>query len=103
MLLHWLNYGLVKDGKLVAVSLGSARHWWEGTNYNIEEFCVDPEEQGKGTGSRFMGMIENDIKKNGFAGIFLQTDEDKPSYRFYTKNNFKNLPIHVSLYKSVKS
>ena len=98
-----LNYGLVKDGKLVAVSLGSVRHWWEGTNYNIEEFCVDPEEQGKGTGSRFMGMIEKDIKKNGFAGIFLQTDEDKPSYRFYTKNNFKNLPIHVSLYKSVKS
>ena len=31
-----LNYGLVKDGKLVAVSLGSVRHWWEGTNYNIE-------------------------------------------------------------------
>ena len=64
---------------------------------------MDPEEQGKRTGSRFMGMIENDIKKNGFAGIFLQTDEDKPSYRFYVENNFKNLPIHVSLYKSVES
>lgn len=98
-----LNYGLVKDGKLVAVSLGSVRHWWEGTNYNIEEFCVNPAEQRKGIGSKFMGMIENDIKKNGFAGIFLQTDEDKPSYRFYVENNFKNLPSHVSLYKSVES
>ncbi len=98
-----LNYGLEKDGKLVAVSLGSVRHWWEGTNYNIEEFCVDPAEQGKGTGSRFMDMIEKDIKKNGLAGIFLQTDEDKPSYRFYVKKNFKHLPVHVSLYKSVKS
>ena len=100
---HGLNYGLVKDGKLVAVSLGRVCHWWEGTNYNIEEFCVEPKEQGKGTGSKFMGMIENDIKKNGLAGIFLQTDEDKPSYRFYVKNSFKPLPVHVSLYKSVKS
>jgi len=98
---HGLNYGLIKDGKLVAVSLGSIRHWWEGTNYNIEEFCVDPTEQGKGTGSKFMGLIENDIKKKGIAGIFLQTDEDKPSYRFYTKNDFKVLPVHVSLYKNV--
>lgn len=96
-----LNYGLVKDGKLVAVSLGSVRHWWEGTNYNIEEFCVDPAEQGKGTGSKFMNMIENDIRKKGLAGIFLQTDEDKPSYRFYVKNHFKPLSAHVSLYKSV--
>ena len=33
-----LNYGLKNEGKLVAVSLGTVRHWWEGTNYNIEEF-----------------------------------------------------------------
>ena len=98
---HGLNYGLIKDGKLVAVSLGSIRHWWEGTNYNIEESCVDPTEQGKGTGSKFMGLIEKDIKKKGIAGIFLQTDEDKPSFLFYTKNDFKVLPVHVSLYKSV--
>ena len=98
-----INYGLVKDGKLVAVSLGSVRHWWEGTNYNIEEFCVDPTEQGNGLGTKFLEMIEEDIKKQGFAGIFLQTDEDKPSYRFYTKNNFKPLPVHISLYKNVQS
>ena len=50
-----------------------------------------------------MGMIENDIRENGLAGIFLQTDEDKPSYSFYVKNSFKPLSEHVSLYKSVKS
>ena len=97
-----LNYGLLIDGKLAAVSLGSVRHWWEGTNYNIEEFCVDPSLQGQGIGSRFMNMIENEIKKQGLAGIFLQTDKDKPSYRFYMKNGYKDLELHVSLYKNVK-
>ena len=97
-----LNYGLLIDGKLVAMSVGMIRHWWEGTNYNIEEFCVSPGLQGKGIGTRFMQMIENDIKQQGLCGIFLQTDSDKPSYRFYQKNGFKELDRHVSFYKSVK-
>lgn len=98
-----LNYGLIIDGKLVAVSLGTVRHWWEGANYNIEEFCIDPNYQGKGLGSKFMGMIEEEIRKLGYAGIFLQTDKDKPSYKFYLKNGYKDLDLHVSLYKSVNS
>lgn len=98
-----LNYGLLIDGKLEAVSLGTVRHWWEGTNYNIEEFCVDPDFQGRGTGTRFMGMIEDEIHRLGFAGIFLQTDKDKPSYRFYLKNGYKELDMHVSMYKSIAS
>ena len=97
-----LNYGLKIDGRLVAVSLGTIRHWWEGTNYNIEEFCVDPQLQGQGIGSRFMALIENDIKAKGLAGIFLQTDNDMPSYKFYLKNGYSELNKHVSFYKSVK-
>ena len=97
-----LNYGLLMDGKLCAFSVGMIRHWWEGTNYNIEEFCVAPELQGQGIGSRFMGMIENDIRRKGLAGIFLQTDKDKPAYRFYKKNGFGDLELHVSLYKNLR-
>ena len=96
-----LNYGLKVDGKLVAMSLGMIRHWWEGTNYNIEELCVAPEFQGEGMGSRFMEMIERDIQTRGAVGIFLQTDNDKPAYKFYQKIGFGNLGAHVSLYKSL--
>ncbi|SFX23175.1 GNAT family N-acetyltransferase [Ruminococcus sp. XPD3002] len=97
-----LNYGLFLDDKLIAMSVGMIRHWWEGTNYNIEEFCVSPDYQGSGTGSRFMAMIEEDIKKKDIFGIFLQTDNDKPSYRFYQKNGFGELCSHVSFYKKLK-
>ena len=97
-----LNFGLFIDGELAAVSIGSIRHWWEGTNYNIEELFVRPDIQGQGLGTSFMKMIESDIKKRGLSGIFLQTDSDKPSYRFYKKNGFNELSAHVSFYKSVK-
>lgn len=98
-----LNYGLLMDGKLVGMSVGKISHWWEGTNYNIEELCISPSYQGRGIGSGFLALIEQRVREMGLAGIFLQTDHDKPSYRFYHKNGFQDLDMHVSLYKSVRS
>lgn len=97
-----LNYGLLIDGKLVGMSVGKINHWWEGTNYNIEELCVSPTYQSQGLGSRFLALIEERVREKGLSGIFLQTDNDKPSYHFYHKNGFKDLDMHISLYKSVK-
>lgn len=97
-----LNYGLIIDGKLEAVSIGSVRHWWEGTNYNIDELCVSPSMQSKGIGSRFLNMIEMDASKKGISGIFLQTDSNMPSYNFYKKNNYEELDKHVSFFKKIK-
>ncbi len=97
-----LNYGLLIDGKLVGMSVGKINHWWEGTNYNIEELCVSPTYQSQGLGSRFLALIEERVREKGLSGIFLQTDNDKPSYHFYHKNGFKDLDMHMSLYKSVK-
>ena len=98
-----LNYGLLMDGKLVGISVGKVNHWWEGTSYVIEEFCVSPNCQGMGLGSKFLGLIEQSVREKGLAGIFLQTDNDKPAYHFYHKNGFKDLGAHISLYKSVRT
>ena len=97
-----LNYGLLIDGKLMGMSVGRINHWWEGTNYNIEELCITPSYQGQGIGSKFLGLIEQCVRGKGLAGIFLQTDSDKPSYHFYHKNGFQDLDMHISLYKSVR-
>ena len=96
---HAINYGLLIDGKLVAISLGQITHWWEGTNYVLDELCVSPDCQGTGIGSHFMDLIEDDLKKRDIRGIFLQTDSDKPAYNFYHKNGFKDISKHVSLFK----
>lgn len=96
-----LNFGLFVGGRLAALSVGSIRHWWEGTNYVVEELCVSPDLQGRGVGTRFMGMIEEDVARRGLAGIFLQTDSDKPALGFYRRNGFRLLNAHVSLFKGV--
>ncbi len=96
-----LNYGLMIDGELVGMSVGKISHWWEGTNYNIEELCITPSYQGQGIGSEFLELIEQSAREKGIAGIFLQTDNDMPSYRFYHKNGYKDLDKHISLYKKI--
>lgn len=96
---HAINYGLRIDGKLAAISLGQITHWWEGTNYVLEELCVSPDCQGAGIGTRFMKRIEEDLKSRDVKGIFLQTDIDKPAYSFYQKTGFKELSKHASFFK----
>lgn len=50
-----------------------------------------------------MKMIEAEVKKRDLAGIFLQTDNDKPAFSFYHKNGFFDLDTHVSLYKNLRT
>ena len=96
-----LNYGLLSEGKLCAVSIGQIKHWWQGTEYYLDELFVDPDYQGQGIGSAFLNMIEEDIRKRGLSGIFLQTENDKPAYGFYKRREFRELKGHVSFFKEI--
>ena len=98
---HPLNYGLLADGKLCAVSIGQIKHWWQGVEYYLDELYVDPDHQGRGVGTRFLQLIEEDIKKRGLSGIYLETDNDKLAYGFYKKKGFKELTGHVSFFKPI--
>ena len=97
-----MNYGLFSGGKLCAVSIGQIKHWWQGTEYYLDELFVDPDLQGQGLGSLLLRMIEKDIQNCGISGIFLQTENDKPAYAFYQKRDFKELTGHVGFYKELK-
>ena len=82
-----LTFGLFDD-ELIGISLGYVKHWYSGTEYIINEFCVKTERQGAGAGSFFISEIEKAIKELGIKQIFLLTDSNVPAYRFYKKNGF---------------
>ena len=83
-----LTYGLFDDDELIGISLGYVKHWYSGTEYIINEFCVKTERQGAGAGSFFIAEIEKAIKEIGIRQIFLLTDSNAPAYKFYKKNGF---------------
>ncbi len=96
-----INYGLYEGEKMLGLCLGSKRHWWGGTEYVIEEFCISPDMQGKGVGTKFMQMITDKIKTDDMNGIYLCTERDKPAYDFYKKKGFTELTSHISFYKDL--
>lgn len=94
-----LALGLFENGNMVGLSMGSIKHWYSGTEYYIDEFCIKTEEQGRGLGKEFLGAIETFIIQKGIHHIFLQTERTTPAYSFYKKNGFFELENHVSFVK----
>ena len=95
-----LAYGLFEGEELIGLSMGHVKHWYSGTEYLIDEFCIKRDRQGRGLGSYFMSKIEEALLKMDLHCIYLQTERDFPAYDFYIKNGFTEVEETVALYKT---
>jgi aminoglycoside 6'-N-acetyltransferase I len=96
-----LALGYYDGERIVGLSMGHVKHWYTGTEYCIDEFCVDRSMQGQGVGSCFLKEIEEYLSKNGISQIFLQTEQCVPAYAFYVHRGFRELEGHVSFAKKI--
>lgn len=96
---HSLVFGLFDGEEMVGLSMGYAFHWYSGTEYYIKELCIKTEAQGRGLGTRFLGLMEKALVEKGIHQIFLQTDRNVPACDFYKKNGFFECEDIVSLAK----
>lgn len=94
-----LTLGFFENNTMVGLSMGHIRHWYSGTEYYIDEFCIKTELQGNGLGSKFLQEVEQFIKTKGIVQIFLHTERRMPAYQFYMKNGYTELNDHVSFVK----
>lgn len=97
-----LSFGLYGDENLIGVSLGKVRHWYEGTEYWIDEFGILPTKQKNGLGSKFLNGIEDFLTTIGIVGIVLLTDRTMPAYRFYQRNGFQAKEEQVFFVKEIR-
>ena len=96
-----IGYVFEENGVIQAVLCGRKLTYLHGVEYVIDEFCVDRNRQGKGTGTAFLAAIEAYLREHGIFRIFLQTGKDMPAYSFYLKNGFRELEGHVSFSKEI--
>ena len=93
------TFGYLDGNRLVGLAMGRIKHWHEGTEYCIDEFCIARDRQGQGLGTAFLREMERYLLSRGIVQIFLQTDRDVPACRFYLKNGFAEQPGIVSFAK----
>ncbi len=96
-----LAFGLYENDKLIGISLGRIKHWYEGTEYSIEELGILPDYQNKGYGKFFFQQIEKKLLEKNIRFIILQTDRDVSAYNFYKKIGFVELTNNVMLAKRI--
>lgn len=86
---YFVGYVLKGQGGIIALSIGMKKPWINGAEYYIDQFCVRTDLQGKGVGSCFLKLIEDESRKEQMNAIILSTERGFPSERFYLKNGFK--------------
>ena len=96
-----ISFGLYKENNLIGISLGHIKHWYEGTEYYIDELCIKTGKQGCGYGLRFLELIEAYLKQQGVKHIFLLTERDVDAYEFYKRNNYRELTNNVAFCKKL--
>ncbi|HEM4766799.1 TPA: GNAT family N-acetyltransferase [Streptococcus suis] len=96
-----LCFGLFDQEKLIGLSLGYIRYWYEGTEYRIEEFCISRDYQGQGHGASLLADIEKQLADRKIVHIFLQTERNFSAYSFYKKCGFRSLEEDVTMVKKV--
>ncbi len=96
-----LAFGLLEGEDLLGLALGNIKHWYTGTEFFVEEFCIKTEMQGKGLGTEFLRLLEESLKEKEIKTIFLMTGKTMPAFDFYRKNGFEEIINHVSLKKDI--
>ena len=97
-----LTFGYLDNDRLVGLAMGRIKHWHEGTEYCVDEFCVCVQFQNQGIGSAFLGEIESYLSGIGIRWLYLQTERTVPAYAFYTHRGFFELSGNVSLAKRIE-
>ena len=97
-----LSLGFRKESQLIGISLGRIKHWYEGTDYWIDEFGLLPQYQKLGLGSRFLEEIETFLSERGIFTMTLLTERAVPAYFFYRKNGFTEKEEQVFFSKIIK-
>ncbi len=96
---YFVGYVLKEQTSIIALSIGMKKPWINGMEYYIDQFCVKSELQGKGIGSRFLKLIEHEIRAEKMNAIILNTESGFPSENFYLKNGFQLVNGLITLIK----
>lgn len=93
-------YALVSDGSVIGLVLGIVVPSIGGAYFRVEDFCIAADVQKQGHGSAMMGLLEEEMRRQGCTDIMLGTQRGYPSHRFYLKNGFMEIESAL-LYKEM--
>jgi GNAT superfamily N-acetyltransferase len=99
----FMGFSVLRNGQIVGLALGNLRHWWQGEEYFLYEFGIDPDIQGTGVGGSLLEYIEKVLRANHVCAMTLLTERATLAEKFYLKHDFKvskNTVFMVKMFES---
>ena len=78
----------VKEGMVVALAIGYREPTDVGDVFHLNIFCVRPEAQRTGVGSRLLLNLEERLRDTGVRTVHLGTRQGTPAEYFYEKHGY---------------
>ena len=93
-----IGFVFEEDNEILGVMVGRRNTYLNGPEYFVDEFFVVPSSQKKGIGSKLISHAREELSKEGFVDIVLNTEKGYPSERFYKKNGFVQKDSLIFMY-----
>lgn len=93
-----IGYVYEENSCIIGFVAGRKTTYLHGIEYFIDEFCISPDTQGQGIGSKMIDCISHELKELGFVDIVLNTVRDFPAEKFYLKNGFVRKDDMIFMY-----
>lgn len=75
--------------RIIGLIMGHGEQCFDGVHFQILEFCVARDMQGKGIGGQMIAEFTGYLHRKGICNIYLLTMRGRHTEGFYQKNGFK--------------
>jgi GNAT superfamily N-acetyltransferase len=90
-----------ENGFIVGGLFGRRNIFLEATELFIDEFFISSKHQRKGHGSKLMNFVGDELKKEGYSCLVLNTERGFPSETFYKNNGYNQKESIILMYKHI--
>ena len=92
----------VSDG-IVALAIGYGLPTDVERVFNLSIFCVRPDAQRSGVGTRLLWNLEERLGKSGIQTVFLDTRKGTPAEAFYKKHGYVTNEADIEMRHELKN
>ena len=90
----------VNDG-IVAFAIGYREPTDEGDVFHLSIFCVRPDAQRTGVGTRLLRTLEECLREAGVGTVYLGTHRGTPAEAFYAKHGYRTNAKEIEMSRNL--
>lgn len=90
-----------EDGQVKGAIFGNYEHFYNGIHFYLKEMFISNALQGKGIGSKMLGILEERLKAKGVTNVYLLTLNHQRTSQFYQRNGFNTLDDMIMMKKNL--